>query len=126
ESRCGYCRDRSGHMRRGRTQRRGRSPEGHAATQFPTGRLRREPEPSSWDDLSFIEASSLPVFCRENGFAFGNRPWNGELWVIPEDSSLALWGVVVRDLIGEARVIAENGEAVAEAGWNPEHDSVLF
>src|SRR6185312_1872925 len=100
--------------------------EGHAAAQFPTARLRRESETLSREDLSFIEASSLLIFCREDGVLFGNRPWNGERRVVPKDGSLARWRVVFGYLVSEAGSVSEGGETVAEAGRNPEHDSVFF
>src|SRR5579863_10100850 len=66
------------------------------------------------ENLRIAEQGAALVFLGNDRIGSGDRPWNGEIGIVPQDRALAFGRVTVADLIEECGVGLERGEPVRE------------
>src|SRR6202035_725407 len=76
-------------------------------------------------DLGGAKGASVAILLGKDGIRRCDGPGDSDLGVVPDQGALACGAVVVGDLVGQAGIVGERGESVAESDGDVEGEGVL-
>src|SRR6266567_6200970 len=76
-------------------------------------------------DLCGAKGGTVAILFSEDCVLGSDGPGDGDVGIVPQEGALSGGAVIVGDLVGQAHIVSQRGESMAESDRDVERESIL-